>query len=314
MKLKNKKVLVTGAYGFIGSHLIKQLVKENASIAVIIREHSNPWRVQEYLPHLKKYEANIQNRAAICRIIHEFQPDYIFHLAAYGTNPSNRNDLLAYETNIVGTMNILFAAKDTNCKKIICLGSSSEYGDKKEKIHEDMLLEPVDIYGSTKAASTIISHQLAQEYKLPIITLRAFNIFGEAEDNHKLFSHIIGKVLRGDAVKLTPCDQYRDYSYVGNIVDGLILAATYEGSNNMILNIASGNAHPLRYFVDLLYQHLGTNQVPLYGAIPKRENERNAPIPDITKIQEVLGWTPAVSIEEGIKKTIAWYKSYYHFH
>lgn len=69
----------------------------------------------------KKYEANIQNRSDICRIIHEFQPDYIFHLAAYGTNPSNRNDLLAYETNIVGTMNILFAAKGTKCKKLFVL-------------------------------------------------------------------------------------------------------------------------------------------------------------------------------------------------
>ncbi|WP_312097721.1 NAD-dependent epimerase/dehydratase family protein [Niallia sp.] len=312
MKLKNKKVLVTGAYGFIGSHLIKQLMKENVSIAVIVREQSSPWRVQEYLPHLKIYEANIQNRTEICRIIHEYQPDYIFHLAAYGTNPNNRSDLLALDTNIVGTMNILFAAKDTNCRKIICLGSSSEYGDKKEKIHEDMLLEPVDIYGSTKAASTIISHQLAQEYKLPIITLRAFNIFGEAEDNHKLFSHIIEKVLREEEVKLTTCDQYRDYTYVGNIIDGLILAATYEGDTNMILNIASGAAHPLRYFVDLIYQHLDTKQFPLYGAIPKRENERNAPIPDITKIQAILGWSPTISVEEGIKRTIAWYKNKYH--
>ncbi len=313
MKLKNKKVLVTGAYGFIGSHLIKKLVKENATIAVIVRKDSNPWRVQEYLPQLKIYEANIQNRPEICRIIHDFQPDYIFHLAAYGTNPNNRNDLLAFETNILGTMNILFAAKDTNCQKIICLGSSSEYGDKKEQIHEEMLLEPVDIYGSTKAAATIISHQLAQEYKIPIVTLRAFNIFGEAEDNHKLFSHIIEKVLRGEDVHLTTCDQYRDYSYVGNIVDGLILATTNENSGNMILNIASGEARPLRYFVDLIFQHLDTKQVPLYGAIPKRENERDAPIPDITKIQTTLGWTPAVSIEEGIKKTIAWYKGYYHF-
>lgn len=313
MNFKNKNVLVTGAYGFIGSHLIKKLMKDNASIAVIVREHSNPWRVQEYLPHLKKYEANIQSRTDICRIIHDFQPDYIFHLAAYGTDPNNRNDLLAFETNILGTMNILFAAKDTNCQKIICLGSSSEYGDKQELIHEKMLLEPIDIYGSTKAAATIISHQLAQEYKLPIITLRAFNIFGEAEDSHKLFSHIIGKVLRGEPVKLTTCDQYRDYSYVGNIVDGLLLAATYEGNNNMILNIASGTARPLRNFVDLIYQYLDTEQVPLYGAIPKREHERNAPIPDITKIQEVLNWTPAVSVEEGLKKTIAWYKSYHHF-
>jgi len=303
-----KKVLITGAYGFIGSHLTIKLLNKQADVAVLVRPASNPWRLQPYLSHLTVLHASIQNEQEVMQAVQQFQPDYIFHLAAYGTDAAKQNQQEAIAVNVIGTMNIVNAAKTVNCQKIIQLGSSSEYGDKTERIYEDMVLEPVDLYGSTKAAATMLAHQLANEYDLAFVTLRPFGVFGEKEDTHKLFSYVIQMILSHQEVKLTACLQYRDYCYVENIVDGMLLAAANPEVKRDIFNIGTGQGHPLTYFVDLIYEKIGTDQRPYYGAIPNRINERNAPIPDTTKIQRLLGWKPNVSVEEGLQKTIAYYK------
>lgn len=307
---EKKRVLVTGGYGFIGSHLIRRLLHEKAQVAVVVRETSNPWRIQDVVKDILVFPANIVDSADVVNVVKQFNPHYIFHLAAYGVNSAQKNYLEALQVNVLGTINIVNAARTVGCEKIINLGSSSEYGDKSERIHENMTLEPVDIYGSTKAAATILAHQMSSESKMPIVTLRPFGVFGEGEDPHKLFGHIIQCMLKNQDVELTPCEQYRDYCYVGNIVDGMVAAALSPSINNHIFNIASGEVQQLKYFVNLIFKHMNTSNKPLYGAISYRKNERNCPFPDISKIKTFLLWEPSITLEEGIIRTIDWYKQH----
>ncbi|MGE6551252.1 NAD-dependent epimerase/dehydratase family protein [Bacillus mycoides] len=306
---ENKTFLITGGYGFIGSHLIRRLLNLQAKIVLFIRTSSNPWRLKDALKNIETYEVDIRNKMQVQDAIKKINPDYIFHLAAYGVNSAHTDYINAIETNIIGTCNIIQAAKFVNCKKIINMGSSSEYGNKMEPIHEKMLLTPVDIYGSTKAAGTILAHQIASENNISLITLRPFGIFGEAEDPHKLFSYIILQVLQNKDVNLTLCNQLRDYCYIENIIDVCILAVENTTVQNEIFNIGSGNIYPLKHYVELLYKHLNTNSRPNYGAIPSRTNERWLPEADIQKIKNFLSWEPRITIEEGIIKTINWYKN-----
>ncbi|MBW3496108.1 NAD(P)-dependent oxidoreductase [Bacillus sp. FDAARGOS_1420] len=306
---ENKTFLITGGYGFIGSHLIRRLLNLQAKIVLFIRTSSNPWRLKDALKNIETYEVDIRNKMQVQDAIKKINPDYIFHLAAYGVNSAHTDYINAIETNIIGTCNIIQAAKLVNCKKIINMGSSSEYGNKMEPIHEKMLLTPVDIYGSTKAAGTILAHQIASENNISLITLRPFGIFGEAEDPHKLFSYIILQVLQNKDVNLTLCNQLRDYCYIENIIDVCILAVENTTVQNEIFNIGSGNIYPLKHYVELLYKHLNTNSRPNYGAIPSRTNERWLPEADIQKIKNFLSWEPRITIEEGIIKTINWYKN-----
>ena len=283
---ENKRVLITGGFGFIGSHLVRRLLQEKAQVAVLVRQTSNPWRVNDLLKDIQVFTADIQDTISVLNVVLEYSPDYIFHLAAYGVNSSQTSFKDALQINVLGTINIVHAAKEAGCEKVINLGSSSEYGDKSTPIHEEMGLAPVDLYGSTKAAATLISHQIAKEADTPIVTLRPFGVFGEMENTHKLFGYIIRSLVNNQEVKLTSCEQFRDYCYVGNIIDGMVLAALEPSVKNEIFNIGSGQALPLKQLVTLIFNNIHTHQKPQYGAIPDRTNERNCPLPDINKIKK----------------------------
>ncbi|PRT09423.1 CDP-abequose synthase [Bacillus thuringiensis] len=311
---KNKTFLITGGYGFIGSHLARRLLNLQARIVLFIRTPSNFWRLKDIIKNIETYEIDIRDRKQVQDAIKKVNPDYIFHLAAYGVNSAHTDYMHAIETNIIGTCNIIQAAKLMNCKKIINFGSSSEYGNKMEPIHENMLLTPVDIYGSTKAAATILAHQIASENSINLITLRPFGIFGESEEPHKIFSYIILQVLQNKDVNLTFCNQLRDYCYIENIIDACILAVENTTVQNEIFNIGSGTIYPLKHYVELLFKHLKTNSRPNYGAIPSRTNERWVPEADVQKIKNSLSWEPRINIEEGIIKTVNWYKNNKHLY
>jgi nucleoside-diphosphate-sugar epimerase len=188
------------------------------------------------------------------------------------------------------------------------MGSCAEYGDRKDFMSETMYLEPVSIYGSTKACSTILAHQIAKENNISIATIRPFGVFGEAEERHKVFCHIILTALEGKDVPLTLCEQYRDYCYVENIIDALILAAKSSAVKSEIFNAGSGVSYPLKHYVNLIFKYLDIDRKPIYGAVPYRKNEIWGPKPDISKVKSMLHWKPRIDLEQGIKRTVQWFK------
>lgn len=307
--LKRKRVLVTGVSGFIGSHMAARLAAEGAEVFALAREGSDLWRIHGIQSQVQVYRADLRNREQTFASVQTIQPEYVFHMAAYGVDSRQKDYHIAAETNIMGTINLLSALRNTNCRRILNIGSCMEYGDKQEIIREDSFLEPFNIYGSTKASATIMAHQLAQENGIDIITLRAFGIFGENEGSHKFFPHIILSILMGGEVNLTACQQSRDYCYIDNLMDGFIGAAQAESIRNEVMNIGTGVIHSLKYYVDLVYRQMKTGKTPNYGAIPYRKDEVWRPQPDIGKIQALLGWEPRIGLEEGLARTISWYRA-----
>lgn len=305
---RNTKVLVTGANGFIGSHLVKRLLESEAKVLAIVKNRYNLWRLEEYIPWISIEEININDGNKLESKIRLYKPDYVFHLAAYGVDFNKQDYLEAIKSNILGTFNVVNSLKNVSFKKLINLGSSAEYGDKKNKMKEDMLPEPLNSYGSTKACATILAHQIARENNINIITLRPFGVFGEGEERHKLFCDIIMSVLENKEIELTKGEQLRDYCYVENIIDGMMLAAQSDDIKNEIFNIASGEIHPLNYFVDLIMKHMSYEKKPVYGAIPYRKNGLWSPVANIDKIKTMLNWSPRISLEEGIECTVNWFK------
>lgn len=304
----NKNILITGGLGFLGSHLIKRLLSYNANIFVLNKDLTT-WRLKDEMNKFTLFHADITDESQVNDCVNIAKPQYVFHMAAYGVNSSNKDYVTAANVNIMGALTLLNCLRNVACEKFINVGSSAEYGNKDEIITEDMMLEPVSIYGSTKASATIISHQVAKESGINIVTLRPFNIFGEGEERHKFFCDVIVTLLEGRDVDLTLCEQYRDYCYVGNIIDAFLLSAQDSRLENEVFNLGGGTSHQLRYYVDLIFKYMDTERKPNYGALPYRQNEIWNPRPGIYKIKEKLGWEPKVSLEEGLKRTVEWFKT-----
>ena len=165
---------------------------------MLVRETSNPWRIQDILKDAKVLIADIQDGAESITFSCPICSSLYFPPCCVRSQFSGQQNYMdALQINVLGTINIVQAAKVAGCEKLINLGSSSEYGNKKVELSmRKWLSNPVEIYGSTKAAASIISHQLALESRIPIVTLRPFGVFGESEDTHKLFGYMFSFYLK----------------------------------------------------------------------------------------------------------------------
>ncbi|MGE5631235.1 MAG: NAD-dependent epimerase/dehydratase family protein [Caulobacteraceae bacterium] len=308
---KNKRVLITGANGFIGSHAVMRMVAEGADVSVLVREASDMWRLEKLNNCFDIYKADMRDADKVSEYVGNIKPDYVFHLAAYGVDSRQKEYVSAASTNIIGTINLLNALIDRGCEKFIHAGTSMQYGNKESAVKEEQNYTPSNIYGSTKAAATIIAHQIAQENGIDIATIIPFGVFGENEGSHKFFPHIILSILADKDIELSPCEQYRDYCYIENIIDGFLLAAQDKNVKNEIFNIGSGKLHKLRYYIELILNKMKTDRKAIYGSKGYRKNDLWSPEPDIGKISSILGWKPSISLDEGIDRTIGWYRENY---
>lgn len=311
MSFSKRKVVVTGANGFIGSHMTMRLLDEAAEVHVVTRESSDLWRLDKVSKDIEICRLDLRNGGETEKYIRNIKPEFIFHMAAYGVDSRQKDYITAAETNIIGTINLLNAVIAVGCEKFINTGTSMQYGNKAVPIRETEYYSPSNIYGSTKGSATIIAHQIAAENDIDMATIIPFGVFGENEGSHKFFPHVILSVLGGRSVELSPCEQYRDYCYIENIIDGFLMAAASEKSKNEIFNIGSGELYQLKHFVNLVAERMDCKSDIKYGSVEYRKNDLWSPQPDISKITGVLGWRPNLSLEEGINRTIQWFSNNY---
>ncbi len=306
--LTGKRLIVTGGAGFIGSHLVRRLAQQNADVTVLAKSDTSLWRLTQFGCLCRVAPADISDEAAVMRALADSPPDGVFHLAAYGVDPADRNVSRAISVNVTGTVNLLKAMAACGCPRIVALGSGAEYGNQEGPVGETAPLHPENVYASTKAAAALISHQYAAQNDIGIVTLRPFGVYGEAEPPHKLFCHAILKMLRGETLDLTPCTQCRDYCYVGDIVNALVAAFERNEIQNAVFNLGTGTARPLRDYIEQLRDIIKPAGRINYGALPFRAQEQWAPVPDVRLAAERLGWRSACGLEDGLRKTVDWFR------
>ncbi|MCQ1528100.1 NAD-dependent epimerase/dehydratase family protein [Lutispora saccharofermentans] len=309
-----KRVLITGANGFLGSHIAGRMISQNADLSVIVRESSDLWRIEEHLKNIRIFNADIRDFTCLYECVKKIKPDVIFHMAAYGVDSRQKDAFNAINSNLLGTVNILISAGKAGCPRFINTGTSMQYGNKEGKVDEDSSYTPSNIYGSTKAAATIVAHQLAADLGIDIATIIPFGVFGEKEGSHKFFPQVILSALSNGEINLTSCEQYRDYCYVENIIDGFLIAAQAQQIKSEIFNIGNGFTQPLKYYVDLIIKEVNGAAKINYGVLEQRKNDLWNPLPNVEKINSILGWKPKISIEDGIKSTVSWYKENYRYY
>ena len=313
-----QRVLVTGANGLLGSHLVKVLKDLGAEVgAMTLDLQPNSFFVQKQFHNsIQNFTVDLRDASAIDRVLGIFSPDYVFHLGAVTQVETGYKDpRQTFETNVMGTVNILESLRRTqNCIKGIAIASSDKaYGYAKELPYKESYpLKAHGPYDTSKACTDLISQSYSLTYEMPIVIVRAGNIYGPGDLN---WSRIIPGTIRSLSQNKTLIlrsdgTPIRDYIYVVDVVIGYLLAnLTSQETRGEAFNIASGNPYSVSEVVDLICKLMSKIEVtPEY--LPSKYPEIQSQILDSSKANLKLDWKPLQNFEDNLKATINWYTDF----
>lgn len=310
MTLKGKRVLITGAGGFIGSHLTHRLVKEGAKITIITKYKSviDNVRLADIWDKLDVVEADIRDLDAL-RPIRKRKPEVIFHLAAYNhVGESFTKYAEAMDSNGTGTANLIETLD--SYEKMVYVSSSEVYGyQEKVPFREDFCPKPISPYAIGKYAGDLYC-QIKQSNGFPIAIIRPFNTFGPYQTMTAIIPEIIIRCLRGQEIISTEGKQTREFNFVSNTVDGLLMAAQNPKSNGQIINVGAGEEISIKNLILTIHKLTGSKSKLSIGKLKYRPTEIWRMCTSNERAQKILGWKPKILFQEGIRKTIDWYREY----
>jgi nucleoside-diphosphate-sugar epimerase len=312
---KLNKVLVTGATGFIGSHLTQRLIREGFEVGILKREKSDVWRIKDLLDKIVTYDVDLRDTQEVSKGVSDFRPDVIFHLATYYAVEHKPQEIpLMVDTNVLGTINLLEASKESMVKLFVNTSSCFVYKESENKLRENDDLSPLNIYALTKIQAEQACSFYAEKYGLKTITFRLFPPYGPADHERRLIPYVIKSLLEGEKLKMTTGKQRWDFVYVDDIVDAYfkLLSVSDLPQKHEIFNIGTGNAVSVREVVSRIKEIIGAGLEPEWGAIPHRKNEVWFICADISKTETFLRWQPKIQImERGLELTVEWYKNFW---
>jgi len=313
--ITNKNILITGGAGFIGSHLFEELIKYDNFIIVI--DNFNEYyegkqeRFHELTENLEKdkeyslIKGNLLDDLTYSKI--KKQIDIIFHLAAQpGVRYSIENASEVSHNNITGTVKILDYAIHSNVNKVVYASSSSVYGNPEyTPVDEGHPKNPISPYAVSKLAGEIYADYYYREYDLPVTSHRFYTVYGPRGRPdmaiRKFYNYIFHNkeiVIYGDG------EQLRDFTYVSDIVNGLILSADNDESNGEVFNLGCSNPISVNELVDKMYAIAGKPKNVRYGS--EKKGDVRVTHSDITKAKKILGYEPKINIDNGLKRTYEW--------
>jgi UDP-N-acetylglucosamine/UDP-N-acetyl-alpha-D-glucosaminouronate 4-epimerase len=303
--------LVTGGAGFIGSHLAEELIRRGARVRVVDNLSTGHRRNLSHLTDVEFMAGDLADpRVARQAVAHV---EYVLHEAAIPSVPRSINDPIeSNRSNIDATLNLLVAARDAGVTRVVYAGSSSAYGNTPTlPKREDMTPAPLSPYALQKLVGEQYATMFSELYGLSTVTTRYFNVFGPRQDPSSPYSGVISlfiaALLDGRAPTiLGDGEQTRDFTYVTNVVDG-VLRACHAPAATGVFNIAVGLRISLNELFRTLRDIIGSNIEATYG--PPRPGDVRDSLADLTRAKTVLEYAPTVSLVDGLKLTVEWYRA-----
>lgn len=312
--------LITGAAGFIGSHLADKLLNEGNKVIVVdnfcdfynpeIKENNVKHNLSN--PNYKLYRADIRDRNELAKVFNENKIDVVMHLAAMaGVRPSIDNPIYYQEVNCMGTQNILEEMKAHNAKNLVMASSSSVYGNCKEvPFKENMIVDfAISPYAATKKANEVMTHVYHKLFDFNVIMLRFFTVFGPRQRPDLAINKFTRLMLNNEPIPMFgDGTTSRDYTYIDDIVDGIIRSCNYVENNNDVYEILNlGNSSPvsLKEMINTIAEVL--NKTPNIQELPMQPGDVERTFADISKAKKLIGYNPKTSFQEGIENFVKWY-------
>ena len=304
--------LVTGGAGFIGSHLTEELARRGQRVRVVDNLVTGKRQNLAHIAEVEFLQGDLADAAVARRAVDGV--DFVLHQAAIPSVPRSVQDpLTSHVANIDATLNVLIAARDAHVKRVVYAGSSSAYGDTPTlpKV-ETMATGPLSPYALQKLVGEQYCQMFTRLYGLETVTIRYFNVFGPRQDPSSPYSGVISLFISALCEGRRPTiygdgEQTRDFTYVANVVQGVLKASAAPAANAEVINVATGG----RISINTLFQAVRTlvdaHVDPVYS--PARAGDVRDSQADIGKARHLLGYEPDVTFEEGLKKTVEWYRA-----
>lgn len=336
ISLSNTTVVVTGAAGFIGSYLSKNLLDSDSSIMIIgidcLTDYYDVSLKEERLNMLSNYgdrfnfiKGDISDKSLIDEIFSKYKPDVVVNLAAQaGVRYSITNPDAYIKSNLIGFYNILEACRHNPVKHLVFASSSSVYGTNKKVPYstEDKVDNPVSLYAATKKSNELMAHAYCKLYKIPATGLRFFTVYGPMGRPDMAYFKFTNKLVKGEPIEIYNMgDMYRDFTYIDDIVKGIVNVMqkspdeTEDGVPYKIYNIGNNKPESLMYFVETLEKCLineGIISEPGKKVLlPMQPGDVYQTYADVKELEKDFGFKPSTSLETGLANFAKWYKGYY---
>jgi nucleoside-diphosphate-sugar epimerase len=304
--------LVTGGAGFIGSHMAEELVRRGERVRVVDSLITGKRHNLAHLPNVEFMLGDLADPGVAQRAVAGV--DYVLHQAAIPSVPRSVEDpITSNRANIDASLNLLVAARDAGVKRVVYAGSSSAYGDTPTlpKV-ETMPTAPLSPYALQKLVAEQYCQMFTHLYGLETVTIRYFNVFGPRQDPSSPYSGVISLFISALCENRRPIifgdgGQTRDFTYVANVVDGALRACTAPKASGEVINVATGGRISLLQLFNTVKQEVGSTLEPEYRET--RAGDVRDSQADITKARQLLSYEPIVTFEEGLARTIAWYRA-----
>jgi nucleoside-diphosphate-sugar epimerase len=301
--------LVTGGAGFIGSHLAEELIRRHHRVRVVDSLITGKRRNLDHIPDVEFLEGDLADAHVATRAVAGM--DYVLHQAAIPSVPRSVKDpVTSNRANIDASLNVLVAARDAGVKRLVYAGSSSAYGNTPTlPKREDMAPSPLSPYALQKLVAEQYCQMFTRLYGFETVTIRYFNVFGPRQDPGSPYSGVISlfstallegrrPVIYGDG------GQTRDFTYIANVVDGVLRACDAPAAAGEVINVATGGRISLNDLLKTMNGIVGTSIDPIYAE--SRDGDVRDSQADISKAKRLLGYEPLVPLEDGLKKTLEW--------
>jgi nucleoside-diphosphate-sugar epimerase len=343
VELNSKRILVTGAAGFIGANLVMELAKRFPGCKILgidnMNDYYDPWikeyrldRIAEVVADDDQFElirGSIADRDLVDRAFEEFKPEVVVNLAAQaGVRYSIDNPDAYIEANLIGFYNILEACRHWPVEHLVYASSSSVYGANKKIPYsvDDKVDNPVSLYAATKKSNELLAHAYSKLYGIPATGLRFFTVYGPAGRPDMAYFGFTNKLIKGETIKIFNFGNCkRDFTYVDDIVEGVISvmqvapAENENGARYKVYNIGNNDPVNLLDFVDILQQELVSAGVlpedydfeAHKELVPMQPGDVEVTYADVTALQEDFGFKPGTPLRDGLRSFARWYKEYY---
>jgi UDP-glucose 4-epimerase len=288
--ISGKRILITGAGGFIGRKLAMQLVKKGAEVHGTSRaERSN-----DRLP-ITWWQGSFEDIDTGRSIMNKARPDIIFHLSGMVTAVNRMENILpAYHSLLTSTVNLLTLAGSQNCERILIIGSSNE----------PVGMDPNSPYAAAKCASSMYGRLFNRLYDLPVVIARPFVGYGPGQPADKLIPYVISQLINGQPPKLSSGTWKTDWIYIDDLVEGVLRCALVAGIEGCTIDIGTGQLASVREIVEKIVIFLEPSMTPQFGALPDRFSE-HTPVANTAYAWDKIRWKASVSLNEGLKRTVA---------